>query len=247
MEFRSFKQKIIRLGQRIFARVGLDVRLSRRYNFGFWSSLPGGLPRTLLDIGGNEGQFAKGICLSLPNCTVHSFEPLRQPYFELQKLAKYHLNLKCHNIALGDVNGSSTIHTGGYTASSSLLKPTQHLVNSLPQVVPNQSENIKVMRLDDWIGKVSIELPLFIKLDVQGYELQVIRGGCETIRRASGVLMELSFVELYEGQPLIRDVIETMHSMGFRLADIYEVSRDPSSGLGFQCDGLFLPIYKLKS
>lgn len=236
----TLRRRVIRLTRRLISRMGLEVRRAHR-GFTFWDRLPGGVPRTVLDIGANAGQFAHNVCRSLPDCTVHSFEPLPGPFAELRKLAETYSNLHCHNFALGERGGAAVIHTGEYTASSSLLKPAQHLVNSLPQVVPDQDKDIPIMRLDDWGASTPLSSPLFVKLDVQGYELEVIHGGAETLRRASAILTELSFVELYENQPLIADVIEVMSSLGFRLADIYEVSRDPSTGLGFQCDGLFLP------
>lgn len=237
----TLRGQAIRLAQRLAARLGLDVRRARQ-GYTFWNSLPGGAPRTVLDIGANAGQFARNVRASMPDCTVHSFEPLPGPFAELQKLAANRPQFHCHNFALGERSGAAIIHTGEYTASSSLLKPAQHLSDSLPQVVPDQDRDIPIMRLDDWAPTVSLSYPLFVKLDVQGYELQVIRGGTETLRRASAILSELSFVELYENQPLIVDIVEAMKAMGFRLADIYEVSQDPATGLGFQCDGLFLPM-----
>lgn len=229
------------MAQRLVGRIGLDIRRTHK-GLTFLDRLPGGKPRTVLDIGANAGQFARKVCAAAPDCTIHSFEPLPGPFAALRLLAASHPQLHCHNFALGERGGAAVIHTGEYSASSSLLKPAQHLTDSLPQVVPDQDKDIPIMRLDDWAASTALSYPLFAKLDVQGYELQVIRGGAKTLRHASAILTELSFVELYENQPLIADVVEAMKGLGFRLADIYEVSRDPATGLGFQCDGLFLPM-----
>lgn len=241
MDAEMLRRRAIRLSQRLVALVGLEIRRARKKGFAFWGSLPEEVPRTVLDIGANAGQFARNVFSFVPDCTVHSFEPLPGPFAILHKLTAIYPRLHCHNFALGERNGATTIHTGEYTASSSLLKPAQRLTDSLPQVVPDQKRDIPIMRLDDWAAEISLSFPLFVKLDVQGYELQVIRGGTETLRCASAILIELSFVELYENQPLIADIIVEMKSLGFHLADILEVSRDPATGLGFQCDGLFLP------
>ncbi len=237
----SLKRKALRTAQKLAFRAGLDVRRAQN-GFAFWHKLPGGAPKTVLDIGANAGQFARKVLASLPDCTVHSFEPLPGPFAQLRSLAAQHPGLHGHNFALGDQDGGAVIHTGDYTASSSLLKPAQHLNDSMPQAMPGKDAEIAIRRLDDWAAETNLDAPLFIKLDVQGYELQVIRGGGQTLKRACAVLSELSFVELYEGQPLIGDVIAAMAERGFRLADIYEVWRDPATGLGFQCDGLFLPV-----
>jgi FkbM family methyltransferase len=238
-------RRAIRLAQRMAAGFGLEVRRARP-GFSFWDTLPGGAPRTVLDVGANAGQFARRVFSSLPDCIVHSFEPLPGPFTALQQVAADHPQLHCHNFALGERGGAVTIHTGEYTPSSSLLRPAQHLTDSMPRVVPHRDMDISVMRLDDWAAATSLTFPLLVKLDVQGYELQVIRGGMETLRRAAAILTEISFVELYENQPLFADIIEAMSRMGFRLADIYDVSRDPATGLGFQCDGLFLSTRPLE-
>lgn len=240
MRVKGMPRQIIRFIQRLGVSMGLDIRRAHP-NLIFWGRLPGGKPQMVLDIGANTGQFAFKALAAVPGCTVHSFEPLSEPFAALSKLAESHPNLQCHNFALGERGGTAIIHTGEYTPSSSLLKPAQHLTNSVPHAVPNLDTDIPLMRLDDWADTVGLCKPLFIKMDVQGYELQVMRGGRETFSQASAILTELSFVELYEGQPLISDVINAMDELGFQLVDIYEVARDPASGLGFQCDGLFLP------
>lgn len=234
------RQRMIRWVQRHLSNRGIELRRVR-HSIGALSHLPDGAPRTVLDIGANAGQFARRVRTELPSAVLHSFEPLPAPFAALQAWAAGQRRVHCHNIALGDSEGVVEIHTGAYTASSSLLAPTSRLQASVPHAVPTEIQKVKVMRLDDWAYDVRLEAPVFIKMDVQGFEKGVLCGGEKTIAQASAVLVELSFVRLYENQPLFGDMVELFSALDFQLADIYDVSRDPSSGLGFQCDGLFLP------
>jgi len=233
------RRRMIRWLQKQLARHGIEVRRAR-HGLDAMRHLPGGVPRTVLDIGANSGQFARRVRAALPAATLHSFEPLPGPFAQLQHWAADERNVFCHNIALGDVSGKIAIHTGDYTASSSLLAPASRLVDSLPQVVPDRTQEISVMCLDDWARTTELATPLFIKMDVQGFEKGVIHGGLETMAGAAAILTELSFVRLYEQQPLIGEMIALLGELDFLLVDVYDVVPDPVVGLGFQCDGLFL-------
>lgn len=234
----------IRWLQGMLARRGIELRRAR-HALDAMRRLPGGAPRTVLDIGANAGQFARRARIALPAATLHSFEPLPGPFAELQSWAAGESGVHCHSVALGDTSGTQAIHTGNYTASSSLLAPAPRLADSLPQVMPDRVLEITVMRLDDWAQSVRLESPMLVKLDVQGFEKGVIGGGRQTVGGAAAILVELSFVRLYQGQPLIGEMMALLGELDFQLVDIYDVVPDPVTGLGFQCDGLFLSRHLL--
>lgn len=236
----SMKNRVVRAGQRALAKKGFA--LSRiRHGYEMLSKIPGGRPETILDIGANAGQFARNVRSVLPDCTIHAFEPLKAPFAILEEWARGDRNVHCHNIALGDHAGSASIHTGPFTPASSMIPAAARLRRAMPHVVPDQLETIEVTTLDAWFEKQKIAQPFAVKMDVQGYEHKVIAGGTNTISQAVAVLTEVSFIELYEGQPLAADLSITLRECGFEIADIYDVSRDPATGMGFQFDALFLP------
>ena len=81
-----------------------------------------------------------------------------------------------------------------------------------------------------------------IKLDVQGAELKVMHGAGEILNVIDFIMCEVSFVKLYEEQPLFNDIINYMSEKGFILIDILELSRDPKNNELLQADGLFRRI-----
>ena len=171
--------------------------------------------KTVLDIGANTGEFSKEMRTLFPDAHIYAFEPLKDCFDQInQKLAG---DAKIHtlNVALGESNSQTTIQRSSFHPSSSLLKMSSLHKELYPKSKDATEETIQVMRLDDAMKDVSFEAPLFVKMDVQGFEDKVIKGGPDTISRASVLQIETSFVPLYEGQPLFDDIYQLVRSMGF--------------------------------
>jgi hypothetical protein len=94
--------------------------------------------------------------------------------------------------------------------------------------------------LDDLAPQLELRDPLFIKIDVQGYEDEVLAGGEQTIRRAAVVLVETSFETLYEDQPLFDEVYRTLTGWGFRYAGSLDQICSPQDRRPLQADSLFV-------
>ena len=84
------------------------------------------------------------------------------------------------------------------------------------------------------------ESKLFIKIDTQGFEWQVLDGAHETLQQVRGVLCELSLVPLYDGQRLWRDIVDRLDADGFMLWALQKGFTDPCTGQSLQMDGIFL-------
>jgi hypothetical protein len=80
----------------------------------------------------------------------------------------------------------------------------------------------------------------FIKIDVQGYELEVLKGGMRTLARAQAILIELSLIEINEGAPLLDEALSFMRAAGFVAYDVLEIHRRPLDGAMNQIDILFV-------
>ena len=80
-----------------------------------------------------------------------------------------------------------------------------------------------------------------MKADVQGFELEVFRGGQATLAAAKALECELSFLPLYDGQPLFVDVVEWLRATGFALVGLEAVHSDPRTDELLQVNGLFRP------
>ncbi len=94
-------------------------------------------------------------------------------------------------------------------------------------------------RLDDVLPEDADSSTIFLKLDVQGFEPQVLTGAAHTLSRASAVQLEMSLVPLYEGELLLSQMCTTMSAKGFDLWDLEPSFRDPATGRLLQVDGIF--------
>jgi FkbM family methyltransferase len=196
------------------ARVAEKARLDRQK----WRPLWNHEFATILDIGANEGQFAHEIRRECPRALVYSFEPLPDVFSRLQANVANDDRIVPVNIGLGEHSGAMPMHRSDLSPSSSLLPMADAHRQEWPKSAHFEVVEVGIERLDDWVARsgATLRRDLLVKLDVQGFELSVIRGGRETLRKARMVIAEVSFEELYEGQPLFAEVHAELCSMGFR-------------------------------
>jgi FkbM family methyltransferase len=202
----------------------------------------------VFDIGANEGQFSREIREYGYTGKIYSFEPLSSARKKLLTLASVDLNWKVHDqSAIGDQDGEIKIHIAGNSVSSSVLPMLEsHSSASLGSAYID-SERVPIARLD-LVAKhyVTLESNLFIKIDTQGFEWQVLDGAGETLQQARGVLCELSLVPLYDGQRLWRDIVDRLDAEGFMLWALQKGFTDPRTGQSLQMDGIFLRRHLVK-
>ncbi len=197
--------------------------------------------RTILDIGANEGDFAKTMSERHPTATIYSFEPLAGPFSALQAKTSGVSRCKAFNFALGDADAEVEIHRSAYSPSSSILPMTNLHREAFPiSAEDGGTERIQIRRLDDLARELDLKDALLVKVDVQGFEANVIRGGCQTLSRAEVLIVETSFQTLYQGQPLFDDVYQMLKSLGFSYAGNWDQLLDPRTGFVLQADGIFL-------
>jgi FkbM family methyltransferase len=193
---------------------------------------------TLIDVGANVGQFSLLARTFHPHVLVHAFEPLSGPAARYERLLSRDHDIHLHRVAAGDTPGAAKIHVSGRPDSSSLL-PITDLQNTLfPGTAEVMAETIKVVRADDVLDDAVLPDPILIKLDVQGFELTALRGMPNLLKRARYVYAEVSFRELYKGQPLAHEIVAWLATAGFRMAGAYNptTARD---GSAIQADILF--------
>jgi FkbM family methyltransferase len=198
---------------------------------------------TVLDIGGNKGQFTKTISVLLPEARIYGFEPLPFCFDEFQKFADKNQLVKVFNVGIGDVSGKMSFESDSFSPSSSFLKMTDIHRQAYPYAGKEiKTVDVKIVRLDGFITSEKINLgnSLFIKIDVQGYEDKVLAGGKETIKKAKIVIVETSFSVLYESQPLFGEIYQTFHDLGFSFSGMLEQSVNPVTGEVLQGDAIFI-------
>jgi FkbM family methyltransferase len=195
---------------------------------------------TILDIGANEGQFADKMHALFPETMIYSFEPIPEAFELLDKNFKDISQIKGINLALGDSAGEIIFNKNESSASSSFLDMADSHVESFDFAVKTVPIKVKVDTLDNVMCKENIDLPMLIKIDVQGFEDKVIRGGTDTIKKAAMVICEVSFTELYKGQLLFDDTYEIFKNLGFTYAGSVEQLRSPVTNRILQADALFI-------
>ena len=178
--------------------------------------------KTIIDIGANKGQFAKQMRRQFPHAHILAFEPLPQPYQVLRQWGDRQKNpVRTYNLALGDRIDKLEIHSHLlFTASSSLLPTTELCENLYPMVREQEKIVVKQSTLDGEMEQLEGELlpQLLVKIDVQGYEDRVIRGGEKTLAKAKACILEVSLDGLYEGQCQFRDIFYLLDNLGLRYA-----------------------------
>lgn len=170
--------------------------------------------KTVVDIGANIGMFSKEMRERFPDAHIYAFEPLADCYQSLMSTMGSDNRFRAWNTALGDINGQTEIQRSSFHPSSSLLRMTALHKKLYPRSKDLKAESIATKRLDD-IGDLILEKNILIKMDVQGFEDKVIVGGEKTIGKAAVVIIETSFVTLYENQPLFGDIHKMLGELGF--------------------------------
>jgi len=163
----------------------------------------------MIDVGANDGSFAAYLSRTFACERVIAFEPL--PSRRDQLAAR---GYEVHSVALSDHNGEALFNVSGADSASSLLPLTELCKSEYPQVATVDQIRVPVRRLDDILSPIESAL---VKIDAQGAELEILRGGKAVISAARLVLIEMTFKRLYAGQALFNDVHRELDIQGFDL------------------------------
>lgn len=199
----------------------------------------------VLDVGANIGQYALELRDLGYSKKIVSFEPLSSAYSQLQAVSsKDSLWEVAPRSAIGDKEDKIKINISANSASSSVLDMLEYQANAAPESIYYDSEIVNLSRLDNLAKKYITEdtNSIFLKIDVQGFEKQVIEGATQILPRINGIQMELSLVQLYKNQVLFQDMVEFMEKLGYELHAVIPGFTDSTTGRLLQLDGIFFQI-----
>ena len=234
------KARVFALLQRLVRLRGLDLQPHRGPPRDLGDFLASRSVDLVLDVGASTGNYGWTIRAGGYHGRICSFEPLRASFARLEKVAARDPGWSCHRLALGAAPGEAEINVAGNSDSSSLLEMGERHVRSAPASVYVGKERIELSTLDElWDRIVWDGEAVFLKLDVQGYELEALRGAERSLPRLAGVQAELSLVPLYEGAPEWTEVVQHLQERGFHPERLEPAFEDPRTGEVLQIDAVF--------
>ncbi|MFC1483889.1 FkbM family methyltransferase [Candidatus Neomarinimicrobiota bacterium] len=173
-------------------------------------------PKTVIDVGANIGQFSVASKKLFPDAHVYSFEPLPECIDKLRKNVSRLRDVTVFPVALGERVGPEQFHVNVHSHSSSILPLAPAHQEAFPEAKQAETISVETTTLDEVFPLLLLETPTLLKLDVQGYEANIILGGGEALKKIDYVLMETSFKPMYRGETLFLDLVALMQKYGFK-------------------------------
>jgi FkbM family methyltransferase len=192
----------------------------------------------VVDVGANTGQFAHQCRAAGYKGEIISFEPSARAHAGLlRSAAEDPLWNVADRMALGAADGDIEINIAANSYSSSILPMLDSHLSAAPASHYLHKEKVPLRRLDNVLPSTGRNI--FLKLDVQGYEPQVLAGATQLLAHTLVVQLEMSLVPLYEGELLMPEICAAMAHSGFELCDFEPSFRNPVTGRLLQIDGIF--------
>lgn len=195
----------------------------------------------VIDVGANIGQFGVLLREAGYKNKIISFEPLKDSYVTLQKRCAKYKKWDCFPYGVGSEKGKLKINVSRNKVSSSILEVTSLSTVADEQTTFESSSTIEIITLDEFLkDKLNSEKSIYLKIDVQGFELEVLKGSLELLKNIKIIQLEMSFVALYKNGPLYKEIVSWMENQNFELYTIIPDFRDVDSGRMLQADGVFV-------
>lgn len=196
----------------------------------------------VFDVGANCGQFASDLIRYNFQGKIISFEPSSEAHNNLMLRSRKFLKWIIHErIALGNKDDKLILNISSNSVSSSILNINEIHKNSAKDSEFVSREEVYVKKLDDIFIHYVVDSDIFfLKIDTQGFEKNVLDGANLALKKAKGIIVELSLVELYDGQPLWEEILQILKKYDFNLWAIQPGFTDSTSGRAFQVNGIFV-------
>jgi FkbM family methyltransferase len=175
----------------------------------------------IVDGGANRGDVTQRFLERHPGAVIYAFEPHPGLIRALHERFGRNQSITIFPYALGSTSGVRTFNILNHDPSSSLLKPTETNFKYHKEMMQTAQEvDVQVRRLDDLVEHVEIDV---IKLDLQGFELEALKGSEKILPSTKIIVTEVEFVPLYEDQALFGDVDVYLRMHGFSLLNLYDL------------------------
>ncbi len=191
----------------------------------------------LIDAGANRGQFSLMTRMEHPTIPIHGFEPLPSEGSVYRTVFAGDSNVTLHEMALGESAGLAEIHLSRRADSSSLLPIGEMQSKLFPSTDEIGTLQVRVATLDELQDVWGPARKALLKLDVQGFELSVLKGAKKALKNCAFVYAECSEIPLYTGQALFPEVAAFLAAEGFK--PVRRANEQFAEGRLVQADHLF--------
>lgn len=187
-------------------------------------------PQTIVDIGAFQGDWSRGVHAIWPDAQLHMIEPQAARIAKVRETAEK-LGATLIPELLGRTEGAE-VEFNVMESGSSVLPENSP--------VPREVERRTLRTIDGLIDATTLPKPVLVKIDAQGYELEILAGGPKLVAHTDAVLLEVSLIEINKGAPLAAEVIATLAKHGLFMCEILEIHRRPLDRAMNQVDILFV-------
>lgn len=187
-------------------------------------------PSVIIDCGAYEGEWTKEIKRIFPGSKILLIEALPEKEKYLAKIKMEYSNVD-YEIALLGARPAETVEFYKMNTGSSVFEEQSN--------VSRETISLPMKTLDQIVSARKINKISLLKLDVQGSEIEVLKGGLNTLRNSDMVLLECSFLQYNKGAPLFNEVLDFMSAQGFFVYDIGSLFRWKGTAL-LQADIIFV-------
>jgi FkbM family methyltransferase len=195
----------------------------------------------VLDVGASVGKYAEILREIGYKEDIISFEPIKKSHQILEKKTQQDSKWLSYNYALGKKNAEQSIYISSNYDSSSLLKISEIHARVQEKSKIIGEEKVIVKKMDDIFPEISKEKKnIYLKLDTQGFEMNILAGAENSLEQIKVLQIELSIFPLYEGSENYQTIISYLEKKGFMLFGIEPGFYDKKSGRLLQFDGLFI-------
>jgi FkbM family methyltransferase len=196
-------------------------------------------PRTILDVGANVGQFAVAAAKVFADARIYSFEPNPEVVPKLRATVYSLPNVTVHEFGLGDVHGELEFFVNRDSQVSSFLPLGERRREAFPDSTVERTTKVPVRTLDSVFAETHMEGPVMLKIDVQGFEDRVLKGGLRALDAVDHVVMETAIAPLYDGEIDIGEAMSMMYNLGYTLRQPLHWHWSPIDGSIIEMDLLF--------
>jgi FkbM family methyltransferase len=170
----------------------------------------------ILDVGGGTATTATIFSKHFPTKKIYVFEPIKTNFQEIERQKQ--ANWILVNKAVGSQVGTTQINIANRITASSLLEMNENTEGYGDILTLKDKETIKVTTLDTEIpANISVSI---LKMDVQGFEMEVLKGATETLKRTHVIVLEINNHDGYKGAPTYFDIDDFLRQKGFQLYDL---------------------------